>query len=539
MVTAACVCTCSRPHLSLCSLCVLTHISTPGSHIIEPLPQSISVPIPRPNTGSVITSANEFCSVCMSGTAESVCCCETTGVVLCGKCIPQHTNKVLAKVHIILPLKARAFVGRPGYVDKLRERQNSLEKTIEEVKRNISRVENCQSSLRKRVDNYLQQITGYRDRKLEILSRYKALLQDSIGKVKSEVLEHIYEEDHVPCNPLIAAVWTCSSDQLNLFKFQNKGQYEVDLLIGLNPDLSIAPVNPNPVVMSAAKAAKVKPAPKQKPKPPKVKQSAPVTPTPRTPSQSGKATPRGICDPSSTLVHMAEGKIGLYNCFTRQFVPIADTPVLTSVMSSALLLPSGSIFISGKEKPISATALEVDVGTGKSTRLLDMLNKRFGHGVTHDGGSVYVFGGTGTEGLMEKCEAFGLQNRHWRRLADMTTARDFFNPCLYTSFVYIFGGRKTNLCEKYSIAANIFTSLRIRLPLDGHTTSVLAANCILILQKKSIARWRVEALELERVWTTGLEWSCWGNTNPLLINNTVFLVTSHQARVERLQIPAN
>ena len=477
----------------------------------------------------------------MSGTSDSVCCCETAGVVLCGKCIPQHTNKAQAKVHIILPLKARAFVGRPGYVDKLRERQNCLEKTVEEVKRNISRIESCQANLRRRVDSYLQQVTNYRDRKLEELNRYKSLLLDSLGKVNSEVLEHIYEEDHMPSNPLVAAVWTRSSTLPTIFKFQEKGQYEVDLTIGLNPDLSTAPSYPSPAAVVQTKPEKAKPKSKPQPKskPPKQKQSAPVTPTHRTPALSGSATPRSLCDPSSTLAHIADGKIGLYNCFTRKFVPIADTPILSSVMSSALLLPSGSIFLSGKEKPVSATAVEVDIGTGQHTRLLDMLDKRYGHGVTHDGDSVFVFGGTGTDGLVDKCEAFGLNNRRWRRLANMTTARDFFNPCLYTNFVYLFGGRKTNLCEKYSIAANLFTPLRIQLPLEGHTTSVLAANCILIIQRKSIARWRIEALELERVWTDGHGGSCWGNSNPVLIQRTVFLAASHQGKVEQIQIPAN
>ena len=529
VVSGACICTCSRPHLPLCSLCVLTHISTPGSHIIQPLPQASPSEV-RHRAGFTPTPANEFCSVCTSGMAESVCCCESTGIVLCGKCISTHTNKTISKVHIILPLKARAFIGRPGYVDRLRERQNSLEQTVNELNRSISRVESCQASMYRRVEDYVQTITRYRDSKAEELSRYKAFLQASIQKVSSEVLEHIYDEDHAPGSPLAAAVWQISFPKsLEIFKFQEKGQYEIELTMGLNSDMRFTQSNNIPCSETQAT---------DQPKTPVVPhQPTPATPNPRTPARSGKTSPKGRYDPSSTLVHVSDGRIGLYNCFTQKFTPITDTPALASVMSSTMLLPTGTIFLTGKEHPVSATALEVDTATGKLTRLLDMQSKRFGHGVAFDGSSVYVFGGTGAKQLIKKCEAFGLESRQWRKLADMAAARDFFNPCLCAEFIYIFGGRGTNSCEKYSIAANIFTPLSIKVPVDGHCSSVLSGNSIVIIQSKHIARWRIDAAQVDRGWKEGPAGTCWGNTNPVLVNRTAFIVISYQGKVSQIKVP--
>jgi hypothetical protein len=383
----------------------------------------------------------------------------------------------------------------------------------------------------RRVEDYMQIITRYRDSKAEELSRYKAFLQESIRKVSSEVLEHIYDEDHVPGSPLAAAVWQISvPNSLEIFKFQEKGQYEIELTMGLSSDMRFTQSNnaQSFPVTQATTQPKAQIAPHQ---------SAPATPNPRTPIHSGKASPKGRHDLSSTLVHVADGRIGLYNCFTRKFTPITDTPALASVMSSTLLLPTGTIFLTGKENPVSATALEVDTATGKLTRLLDMQSKRFGHGVAYDGSSVYVFGGTGNNGLIKKCEAFGLESRHWRKLANMTAARDFFNPCLCAAFVYIFGGRGTNFCEKYSISANTFTPLSIQLPVDGHCSSVLSGNSIILIQSKHIARWRIDAAKVDKGWKEGPAGTCWGNTNPVLVNGTVFIVISYQGKVSQIHIP--
>lgn len=527
--TAACACTCTFPHFSLCSACLLGHISTPGNHVVEAISQA------QPTA-----SVNEFCSMCLSSTGESVCGCEDAGLVLCGKCIPPHTSKIQSKVHIILPIKARTFISRPGYVDRLRGRQQALEKSIINISKSLSRIDTCRSLLRKRVENYLQMVNLYRENRLEELNLCENTLRKTIEAVKREISEHIYEEDYKPESPFVASVWNSSGNNEDLFKFSNKGPYEVEITLRLGPDLSFIAVKSPVQPASTAKLGNLKAKPKaNKPKPPKQKQSAPITPIPRTPARSGRASPRTSFDPSTTLIQMTSGRIELYNCFSQTATQLCPIPALASQMSSTLILPNGNIFISGKEKPLSAIAIELDSVSAQQIRLLDMYEKRFGHGTLHDGRSVYVFGGSGTGSQIAQCEAFHLQTRQWRRLANMTTPRDFFNPCLYSCFVYIFGGRKTNLCEKYSIGENRFYPLGITMPVSGQCCSAVNSSSVVIVQRKYTARWRFEAGEFDRVWTEGAAEACWGNCSPVVVNNTVMIAMSHHGKILHMRIPTN
>jgi hypothetical protein len=121
----------------------------------------------------------------------------------------------------------------------------------------------------------------------------------------------------------------------------------------------------------------------------------------------------------------------------------------------------------------------------------------------------------------------------------MITPRDFFNPSLYACYVYIFGGRKTNLCEKYSIAENRFFPLSVMTPVSGQCCSLVDSNSVIIVQRKHTARWRFEAAGLERVWTEGAAEACWGNCCAVAVNSTVMIAMSHQGKILQMRIPTN
>jgi hypothetical protein len=186
-------------------------------------------------------------------------------------------------------------------------------------------------------------VNQYRDSRLEELDLHTITLQKSIEVVNREISEHIYEEDYRPDSPFVTAVWNSNRSKDELFKFQNKGPYEVEITMRLNPDLSFTVVNSpaqpaKPATTAQISRAKAKP--KSKPKAPKQKQSAPITPIPRTPALSGRVSPRTSFDPSLTLIQMTGGYLELYNCFTRTSTKIGNIPILASQMSSTLILPN-------------------------------------------------------------------------------------------------------------------------------------------------------------------------------------------------------
>lgn len=442
----------------------------------------------------------------------------------------------LGKVHIVLPVKAREYVKDPGYLERLRKRQVSLETSVKEIESSIERVEECKLRVSERAEALIKDISLYRYHTMQELDSYKELLEKAIRDVKSEVGTHIYEENYVPLSGLVTAVWTSSPEQLSLFKFSNIGQYQVKMVKTLDTDMNLVlgsketkPPCPEPKPPVETPVKKLSKAEKRK------KKLEPSTPTPLTPAQSGTISP---FDPSSTLVHANAGYAYTYNCTSHLDVQTVPLPTQTSVLSSMLFLPNGNILILGKETPISAVAIEVNLLTGEQVIHPDMLEKRYGHGVLCDGHSVFVFGGSGTEGRLSACEAFGLQSKFWRRLASMITPRDFFNPCLYAGFGYILGGRKTSLCEKYSLALDIFCPLQVKTPISGQCSAVLVSDSIIILvQRKIVARWRIEEAALESV-AQGYTDNCWGTMNPIAIADMMYIAMPPQGKVILVTLPS-
>jgi hypothetical protein len=451
----------------------------------------------------------------------------------------------LGKVHIVLPVKAREYVKDPGYLERLRKRQVSLETSVKEIESSIERVEECKLRVSERAEALIKDISLYRYHTLQELDSYKELLEKAIRDVKSEVGTHIYEENYVPLSGLVTAVWTSSPAQLSLFKFSNKGQYQVKILKMLDTDMNL--------VLESKEAKPPCPEPMPKPEPPvetpvkklsrsekRKKKPEASTPTTITPAQSGTISPLSPFDPSSTLIHANAGYAYAYNCISHLDVKTVPLPTQTSTLSTMLFLPNWNILILGKETPpLSAVAIEVNLLTGEQVIHPDMFEKRYGHGVLCDGHSVFVFGGSGTEGRLSACEAFGLQSKSWRRLASMITQRDFFNPCLYAGFGYILGGRKTSLCEKYSLALDIFCPLQVKTPISGQCSAVLVSDSIILVQRKIVAKWRIEEAALESV-AQGYTDNCWGTMSPIAIADIMYIAMPPppQGKVILVKLPS-
>jgi len=505
VVRALCECECTG--LQLCISCILPHISTPGNHTMKPIS-------PTPSSIPASQTVPETCSLCLSAPPGLVCACESPGVVLCTKCISLHMSKTLEKEHMMMPLKAWPFVGRPGYVDRLKLRQNSLKVSISNVIKAISLIESCKSDLNSRVEDFIRLATDYRNAKTEKLTCYANFLQSHLERVNREIAENIYDEDYMPSSTYATAVWTSNRNQEDLFWYKKKGQFKVKIAKRLNPDLTFLIPSPDK-------------------KPNKRRNLASSVSIPSTPAELANFSPTAF------LVHVIDDHLSLYDCSTGGYVTKFAVPPEITCMSSVLMLPSGSAFISGGAAPVSPFACEICPKTGLVSQLQDMLVPRYGHGTIYNCGCVYVFGGTSLQGKIDNCEALEMENKQWQPLASLQQARDFFNPCLYESSVFIIGGRNTTVCEQYSIPENTFTLLPFQVPEGGECTSLLISKSILYLHKKQIIKISLESMRLEwetaRVEPPSVIWSV---LNPVLVGTTLYFVKSHGHGLMKIELPA-
>ena len=517
--SVSCMCACTSPQLHLCTACILPHISTPGSHVMK----SFSA---VPSKSSQLTPdipANELCSLCLSGLAENICSCGKSETVFCVKCVPIHTSKAQEEEHVILPLKARAFISRPEYVDRLKRRQISLQKAIGIVSKSLLSIETCKSSLHNIIEGFLQKVTQYEKAKNEELASYESLLTGCLKQISSEISENIFNDDYAPLSEFASSVWACALNHETLFNYKPLGQYRVKFYKSLNSNLSF----------TQAKFTKKQSKQKGPKRPARI---LPISTTP-----IDLVGSRGPLEASRTLARVLDGHLCLYDCETWSCLKRFEVSEAITSLSSVLFLPNGNIFISGKENPASASAWEICSDSGQVMQISDMLTPRYGHGTIYSSGIVYVLGGTSLLGHTANCEALEMDNKQWSRLASLQQARDFFNPCLYEHFIFIIGGRKTSLCERYSIPQNIFTCLPFQAPKSSQCTTALSNNSILYICRKIVMKWSLQNFTLEWQGTLSTSRPCsggWSVQNPILIGNTLHILKPHAAGMIKIELPS-
>ena len=480
------------------------HISSPLIHDVRSLPERPS-PTPLPD------AFNEFCAVCKSTIPEAICCCEPSGVLICGHCISNHNLKYLSKVHILLPMKARRYISAPGYLDRLRQRQVALENGTKEAEGNLQNMEKCVKELNERVERTMEAIQKYKQEQLAEIQKIRLSLQQALLEATQEVSEHIYEDNYEPQGNLAKVIWTHQPGALALFSYKTVGLYEVSISNGLL----------NVLV---------------KPRTEPVQPKFTPTGTPR------DRSPRGsISSPAPfSLPRLAPTAISHYNLSTNVYdrtIPLRP-PIDSSHTSSAVLLPSGRLFVCGKNaKPCSNRVFEVDCETGITTELPSMLIARFVHGLVAYNNSVFILGGSGLSGFLTSCEKFIFTNRQYSRLQDMNYGRDYFNPCRIRQFLYVCGGRNTSACEKYDIGNDRFILLNVKLPGAGHTASVVNEdNSLILLQGGTIIRLDLATEKLTVTKTKKVPGAVWGSVNPVKSGRDIYIPQFYTAKLVHITI---
>ena len=537
-----CGCTCSTPPLPLCSSCMLLHIASPGSHVVESLPSFPAQSLPAQ------TSRNEFCAQCMNEVPETVCCCEEAGVVLCRGCIAGHNSKALDKMHIILPLKARNYVSTPGYLERLTRRQGSLNEGMKELRTNLKRVNKCEKKVVLRVEKLLKEANEYRDATLASLHEYRARLEQKLNETRAEIEAHIYEDAYFPGDPIARVIWNYTPGRLNLFNFTEKDVYKVQFQARMEPT-QISP--PSPVAKTNTPVQPPQPVslPQQSPQAPSPQVKGPPTPSKassKTPSKppSSKSSPRPSVSSErpfiSPLFCLLPNSLMFFSAssgtFTRKIGLTPPTAITQT--ASACLLPDGKVFVCGKKKPLSGVTYVIDPVTGQVSKLRDMLVRRFSHGLVSYGASAFAFGGNSDNGIQSSSEHFSVSSGLWTAIKNMLSPRSQFNPCLWGDFIYIFGGASTTNCEVFDILNNEYDPLAIRVPMVSQTSAALTADsAIVVVQIGRVFKWRIGDGRFEAE-GKGPKKECWGNASPVVVGNKVYIPMFGKTTVKQVDIPA-
>jgi len=387
---------------------------------------------------------------------------------------------------------------------------------MKEANANLQNLDKCMSELTTRIESALAAIQKYKQEQFAEIQRIKADLERTIAAARKEVEDHIYEDAYQPREAVAQAMWDFHPGTLVLFSYTPVDLYQVNI-IWEGPKLHQKPHIPLAQLNSTTNA----------------------TPSSTPKDQSPRSAASADVLSTSSLLRLTPSSLSYYNLTTRNFgrvIPLSPQ-IAISHMSSAALLPTGKIFVCGRDHPYSNLAFEIDPQTGISTALSPMHTPRFAHAVLPYKNCVYVLGGSRTTGFLKSCEKYISANRQWTRISDMLNARDFFNPCQLRQFAFIFGGRNTANCEKYDIGNDLFVDLRVNLPVEGHAVAVMYENnSIVVLQSGIICTWTLGSTEVAVTRNKAVPGTVWGSMSPIRVGRDIYISQFYQSKVLKITI---
>ena len=122
------------------------------------------------------------------------------------------------------------------------------------------------------------------------------------------------------------------------------------------------------------------------------------------------------------------------------------------------------------------------------TTLKSMLINRGCCTAIYHEGFVYAFGGVNTpDKAMRKCERYNIETDDWKRIPDMLGPRKFASACsLSADTIYLFGGTSqvetVDSIEQFSISTNVWTLLRVRMPMPAsHLTTFKVSSAEILI----------------------------------------------------------
>lgn len=221
------------------------------------------------------------------------------------------------------------------------------------------------------------------------------------------------------------------------------------------------------------------------------------------------------------IAFLSVGKALVYDCGKQVWksrIVLQSTLKLTEG-SAWLWLPDTQLLYLEGGSP-QATCLDLTNGTG--TGLKPMTQSRSYPGLVYYERRALVFGGIPTP----LAEQYDLSQKVWTPLPNMHSPRSKFNPCLYTTLVYLCGG-STWSAEIFNIPQNKYSALGFSIPDAADACAVVVDHSVMIVSHDFLSKWSLDNEELT-VRARTLASECWSSTSPVQVGNFVYILVGDQ-----------
>lgn len=167
---------------------------------------------------------------------------------------------------------------------------------------------------------------------------------------------------------------------------------------------------------------------------------------------------------------------------------ITTCSVLNSVLdtdgnSCWAFLESNSLFMCGGRATGKRASL-YSLFSQFLTKLSDMRVSRFMHCLVCFEELIYVFGGAEEAG--KTAEKFSLDENRWFSLPPLITPKVGSAATLNNRHIYLFGGARSNIIERFAVDTELFTELEAKLPAKAWVIALPRGQEVYLLQKDKV-----------------------------------------------------
>lgn len=159
---------------------------------------------------------------------------------------------------------------------------------------------------------------------------------------------------------------------------------------------------------------------------------------------------------------------------------------------SSLLLNPPFLIVTGTCDPVTGQSAQLNYRTGSVSLLPSMQSPRCNHCSVLFQGWIYVFAGAnGRELLTDTAEKLHLhRSAQWTELGRMKCRAGYLSPCRKGTFIYLFSGCGTNICQMFDITREEFSVLAFKLPrIDTISRVFEEEGYIYFVQREWKGRW--------------------------------------------------
>ena len=161
----------------------------------------------------------------------------------------------------------------------------------------------------------------------------------------------------------------------------------------------------------------------------------------------------------------------------------------------------------GYEFQAKDTVYVIDLNTRKEEKSHNMPRKRFKHAQVPLGSYVYVIGGIGKKAPMKSVYRYNLYSKRWKKVGNMSCAREYPGACSHEGKIYIVGGVRSQSIEVFSPLAQRFTLLNIKISSPGRCCVFSYDDYIIILRGDTLAKFIPKSLtSIEKAIVVDCDW---------------------------------